>query len=105
MEQIIALAGPVLEELLSLAGSATTGQIQNIINIVERFIALAVDALPSIIPSLQNIINELSGNTAVTAAQLQTLSVQSAALDAALDAAAKDDGLTGVPGATGVTGP
>lgn len=94
--QWIALIGPILEELLSLAATATTGQVQNIINMVERFIELAVNSAPTLLQPLQNIIAALSSNGSVTAEQLQQLQQQSATLDAALDAAAKDDGLTGV---------
>lgn len=93
--QWITLIGPILEELLSLAGSATSGQVQNIINMVERFVEAAVNLAPSLIQPLQNIIAELSSNGAVTADQLTQLQAQSAALDAALDAAAKDDNLSG----------
>lgn len=96
MEAILSLLGPILEELLSLAASATTGQATNIISMVEKYVQLAVNYLPSLIPSLQNIITALTGNGAVTADQITQLQAQSATLDAALDAAAKDDGLTGV---------
>lgn len=96
MEAILALIGPILEEMLGLAASATAGQTQNIINMVEKYVQLAVGYLPSLIPSLQNIIAALEGNGSVTSDQLTTLATQSATLDAALDAAAKDDGLSGV---------
>lgn len=94
MEAILALIGPILEEMLGLAASASSGQVQNIINMVEKYVQLAVNYLPTLIPSLQNIIAALEGNGAVTAAQLTSLQAQSVALDAALDAAAKDDNLS-----------
>lgn len=96
MEAILSLLGPILEELLSLAATATSGQVQNIITMVEKYVQLAVNYLPALIPSLQNIITALQDNGAVTVEQVQSLQQQSAILDAALDAAAKDDGLSGV---------
>ena len=95
MQAILALLGPILEELLTLAASATAGQTQNIINMVEKYVQLAVNYLPTLIPSLQNIIAALQGNGSVTADQVTQLQVSSDALDAALDAAAKADGLSG----------
>ena len=96
MEAILSLLGPILEELLSLAASATSGQVQNIINMVEKYVQLAVNYLPALIPSLQNIITALQGNGQITPEQVAELQAQSDAVDAALDAAAKDDGLSGV---------
>lgn len=96
MEAIIALIGPILEDLLGIAENATSGQMSKLISMVEKYVQIAVTWIPSAIPSLQNIISELQGNAAVTPAQVAQLQTSSAVLDAALDAAAKDDGLTGV---------
>lgn len=93
MEYVTLIAG-ILEDLLDVAASATTGQASNIISMIERFISAGAGLVPSLIGPLQNIINELGNNVDITADQVATLQKQSAALDAALDAAAKDDGLT-----------
>lgn len=92
MEYVTLVVG-ILEEILSIAGSATTGQTQNIINIIGRVISTAGSALPSLEAPLTNIISALSGNGSVTAEQIAQLQAQSAALDAGLDAAGAADGL------------
>lgn len=94
MEYVTLVAG-ILEDLLGVAESATTGQASSIISMIERFIQAGAALVPSLITPLQNIINQLNGNPALTADQVATLQAQSAALDAALDAAAKDDNLSG----------
>lgn len=112
MEAVIAMIVTVLEEVLSLAGSASSGQVQNIINIIEKVLPMVATWGEDLVQPLTNIISELSANNAVTPAQLQALMAQSAQIDADLDAAATADGLSGVPagdnnvamGATGASG-
>jgi hypothetical protein len=94
MEQIILLAIQAIEALLPTLAGATSGQLQGVIVLMERVIPEAVQLGEDAIVSVTNIIAALQGNGAVTADQVATLRAQSAALDAALDAAAKDDGLT-----------
>lgn len=89
------LIGGILQEVLGLASTATSGQVQNIINIIDKSIPYVEQLGPGLLQSLQNVITELSGNASVTAAQLQQLQQQSTVIDSALDAAAKDDGLSG----------
>ena len=93
MEYVTLVAG-ILEEILNIAGTATTGQAQSIISMLDRMIAMAASLAPNLIVSIQNIIAALSGNGAVTADQVAQLQAQSVALDAALDAAAAKDGLS-----------
>lgn len=94
MEYVTLIVG-ILEGVLSFAQSATTGQISNIIGIIDKALPYVESLGEGLATPLQNIIAALSGNGAVTAAQLQTLQAQSASVDAALDAAAKDDNLSG----------
>ena len=89
----ITLIGGILEEVLALASSATTGQAQNIITMIDKFITLAATAAPTLLAPIQNIIAALQGNGNVTADQVTALQAQSAAIDAALDAAAASDGI------------
>ena len=84
----------ILEEILSLAASATTGQVQNILNILERLVVVAAQSAKDLLPSIQGIIAALQGNGNVTPDQVIQLQAQSAIVDAALDAAAADDNLT-----------
>ena len=99
MEYITLIAG-MLEEILPLASSVTSGGAQNIINILEKVIPVAVQAGESLLTPIQNIIAALQGNGSVTADQVTTLQTQSATVDAALDAAAQADGLTTATAAT-----
>lgn len=102
--QYLSLIIGILEEVFSVAGTATSGQVQSIINIIDKALPFVEELGEDLATPLQNIIAALSSNGSITAAQLQTLTAQSAQIDAALDAAAAADGLTGVPGATGATG-
>ena len=95
MGAILPLIVTVLESLLPIIGGATTGQMSNIITLLEKIIPTVVQEATDLVQPIQNIIASLSANNNVTADQLSQLASQSAALDAALDAAAKDDGLTG----------
>jgi hypothetical protein len=90
----VTLIGGVLEDVLGVAASATSGQVSYFISMLDRFVAAGANLAPNLIPVIQNIISSLSGNSNVTAAQITQLQAQSTALDAALDAAAKDDQLT-----------
>ena len=91
----ITLVGGILEEVLALATTATTGQTASIISMLDKFITLAVSAAPNLLQPIQNIIAALQGNGSVTAEQVAALQAQSDAVDAALDAAAAADGLAG----------
>ena len=95
--QWVALIGNILEGILALAQSATSGQANVIITMLNKFISIAVAAAPNLLVPIQNIITALEGNGSVTADQIALLKAQSAIVDAALDAAAKADGLSGVP--------
>ena len=91
----IPLIGAILQELLSIAASATTGQTSSIIVMLDKFIAIAMDAAPNLLAPIRNIIAALQGNGSVTPEQIAALQIQSATVDAAMDAVAKADGLTG----------
>ena len=95
MEYVTLIEG-ILEEVLGLAPNVSTGGVQNIINILEKVIPTAVAIGQSLLTPIQNIIATLKSSAAATPAQIAALSAQSATVDAALDAAAKDDNLTGV---------
>ena len=92
MDYVTLIAG-ILQEVLGLAGSVTSGQAQNIIGILDRVIPVAVSTEQALLQPIQNIIAALSGNGSVTADQVAALQTQSDAVDAALDAAAAADGL------------
>lgn len=92
MEYVTLIAG-ILEDVLGMAGSVTSGQAQNIIGILERVIPVAVNTGTALLTPIQNIIAALNGGGSLTAAQIAQLQAQSDAVDAALDAAAQADGL------------
>ena len=92
MDYVTLIAG-ILQEVLGLAGSVTSGQAQNIIGILDRVIPVAVSTEQALLHPIQNIIAARSGNGSVTADQVAALQTQSDAVDAALDAAAAADGL------------
>lgn len=100
MEYVSVIVG-ILEGVLGMAQSATTGQVANIIGIIDKALPYVESLGESLATPLTNIIAALSGNGSVTAAQLQTLQAQSASVDAALDAAAKADGLSGADDSAG----
>jgi len=93
MNYVTVIAG-ILQEVLGIASSVTSGQVQNVIGILDRVIPVAVSTEQALLPSIQNIIAALNSNGAVTADQVAALQTQSDAVDAALDAAAATDGLT-----------
>jgi len=93
MEYVTLIEG-ILSEILPLVDNIAPAGIQNIINILEKAIPFAVQAGTDLIAPIQNIIAAIQGTGNVTADQITQLQAQSAALDAALDAAAKDDGLS-----------
>lgn len=92
MEYVSLIAG-ILQEVLGLAGSVTSGQAQNVIGILERVVPVAVQTATGLLQPIQNIIAALNSSGALTADQVAALQAQSAAVDAALDAAAASDGL------------
>ena len=92
MDYVTLIAG-ILQEVLGIAGSVTTGQAQSIIGILERVIPVAVSTATGLLQPIQNIIAALSGSGVLTADQVSALRTQSNAVDAALDAAAAQDGL------------
>lgn len=94
MEQIILLAIQAVEALLPMLSSVSSGQVQKVIDLLDRVIPFAARLGMDLIVPIQNIIAALKGNGSVTADQIAALEAQSAALDAALDAAAGDDNLT-----------
>lgn len=94
MNYVTLIAG-ILQEVLGLASNVTSGQVQNIIGILEKVIPVAVETEQALLQPIQNIIAALQGSGTVTADQVTQLQAQSAAVDAALDAAAKDDALSG----------
>ena len=97
MNAIIALALSAIEDLLPLLASATSGNVQAVINFLEKIIPDVATLEPAIVTSAQNIIATLSGSGAVAADQVAALAAQSTALNAALDAQATADGLKGIP--------
>ena len=96
MDTAIQLAIAAIEGLLPIISNASSGQVQGVINFLELIIPKVVQLGQDLYPSIRNIITALQSNGSVTADQITQLQTQSDALDAALDAAAKDDGLTGV---------
>jgi hypothetical protein len=95
METTIGLAISAIEGLLPLLSGAVPTQLQGVIDFLEKIIPTVVQEAEDVLPSIQNIIAALQGNGAVTADQITQLQAQSATVDAALDAAAKDDNLSG----------
>ena len=95
MDYVSLIAG-ILNEVLGIASSATSGQTQNILNILKEAVPVAVQAEQALLGPIQSIIAALQGNGQVTPEQVAALQAQSDAIDAALDQAAKDDGLSGV---------
>lgn len=108
MEQIILLAIQAVEALLPELANVSSGGVSKIILLLEQAIPVAEKVGEDLVTPITNIISALQGNTNVTPEQAQTLDGQLTAAEAALDAAAKADGLTGVDdsvvGATGATG-
>ena len=99
MEAIIALALAAIEDLLPLISGATSGNVQNIINFLEKIIPEVASFAPAIITSVTNIITQLQTSGVVTADQVTQLDAMATAMEKALDAAAAGDGLSGVPSA------
>jgi hypothetical protein len=97
METIITLAIQAVEGILPLLTQALPAQLQPTITFLESLIPSFASLEPAVVGSVENIISEISGNTALTASQVAQLAATSAALNAALDAQAKQDGLTGIP--------
>ena len=95
MDYVSLIAG-ILNEVLGIATSATSGQTQNILNILKEAVPVAVQTEQALLGPIQNIIAALQGNGQITPEQVAELQAQSDAVDAALDAAAKDAGLSGV---------
>jgi hypothetical protein len=83
----------MLESLLPMLASATSGQTQNIITLLENIVPVIVKEASDLVAPVQNIIAQLQTGAQVTPAQIAALQAQSDALDAALDAAAADDKL------------
>ena len=93
MSAIITLVVTMLESLLPMLASATSGQTQNIITLLENIVPVIVKEASDLVAPVQNIIAQLQTGAQVTPAQIAALQAQSDALDAALDAAAADDKL------------
>lgn len=95
MNSTISLAISAFEALLPELGKIEYPSIQKVIAFLETAVPAAIQEGADLIQPVQNIIAALTGNGNVTADQVAALQAQSDALDAALDAAAKDDGLAG----------
>ena len=93
MGAILPLIVTVIESLLPIINGATTGQVSNIIVLLEKIIPTVVQEATDLVQPIQNIIASLSSNSSVTADQIAQLKAQSDALDAALDAIAAQDNL------------
>ena len=93
MGAILPLIVTVIESLLPIINGATTGQVSNIIVLLEKIIPTVVQEATDLVQPIQNIIASLSSNSSVTADQIAQLKAQSDALDAALDASAAQDNL------------
>ena len=93
MEQIILLAIQAIEALLPEIASATPTSVQKVINLLENAIPIAVQLGEALVAPIRNIIAQLEGSGAVTAAQVTDLNAQLDAAEQALDAAAAADGL------------
>jgi hypothetical protein len=93
MQQMILLAIQAIAALLPALSTIASPGISKVIAVLEQAIPAAVQLGEDLVTPIQNIIAALEGNGNITAEQIAQLQVQSAALDAALDAAAADDGL------------
>ena len=93
MGAILPLIVTVIESLLPIISGAPTGQVSNIIVLLEKIIPTVVQEATDLVQPIQNIIASLSSNSSVTADQIAQLKAQSDALDAALDAIAAQDNL------------
>ena len=74
--------------------SATPTSVQKVINLLENAIPIAVQLGEALVAPIRNIIAQLEGSGAVTAAQVTDLNAQLDAVEQALDAAATADGLS-----------
>jgi hypothetical protein len=93
MQQMILLAIQAIAALLPALSTIASPGISKVIAVLEQAIPAAVQLGEDLVTPIQNIIAALEGNGNITAEQIAQLQVQSAALDAALDAAAANDGL------------
>lgn len=94
MEAALLAALKAVEGLLPSVASFAPAGVQGIITFVEEVLNMGIPLAEDAYSSISNIIATLQGSGNVTADQVAALQAQSDALNAALDAAAKDDGLT-----------
>ena len=71
-----------------IASSLGVGQIGSIIGLLEQVIPLLIKEATDVVPLVQNIINALKSNTAITQDQLDALQVLETKYDADFEAAA-----------------
>ena len=96
MNSIFKIVVDLLTNLIPIVGSFAPAAMQSTIAMLEAIVPAVGREAQDLIAPVQNIIAALQGSGIVTHEQVAALQVQSAALDAALDAAAADDGLTGI---------
>ena len=77
----------LLTEILPTIGAAGTS-VETVISVLMQLIPVAVQEGETLVAPIKNIIAALSGNDAVTPAQLTTLQALDAQVDAAFEAAA-----------------
>ena len=95
MNPVITLAVQAVEAILPYAENLASGGVKAVIVMLEKIIPDVVSYGPDVVTSVENIIVALRGNGVVTAEQVAQLEAQATAMEAALDAAAAADGLTG----------
>lgn len=106
------IATVLVQLLTTIAPTVTSSStVEAIISALVNLIPALVGELTALITPVKNIIAALqAGSAPLTSAQIATLTTLDAQCDAALDAAAQADGLTGVDdnvstaGSTGATG-
>ena len=97
MNSVISLALAAVEALLPYIASASSGSVQAVVVLLEKIVPEIASYGPAVVTSVRNIIDGLQGSGVVTADQAAALDAQATAMEAALDAQAAKDGLSGVP--------
>jgi hypothetical protein len=92
------IVSSILSLLTSIAGStAESSTVNSIVTFLANLIPLLVGEASTLLQPVENIIANLESNGAVTAADMAAVEALRDQIDAAVDAQAKADGLTGGP--------
>ena len=94
MTSVVSIIVQLLTSLLPIIGNLAPASIGSTITLLENIIPVVVKEAQDLIAPVQNIIAALQGSGSVTSDQVAQLQAQSATLDATLDAAAANDGLS-----------